>query len=138
MKRLLVVITLLSAACGSPTAPSPSSVAGTWTGNMQSSNWNAIAVSVVLAQSAASVSGTWANASNDWNGTITGTTDPTSFTGTFTISTPNASGVGPRCTGTASVSGPASSGGQTVRWTGAGFTGSCTGLPVSLVWNLQR
>jgi hypothetical protein len=25
-----------------------------------------------------------------------------------------------------------------LRWTSPGFTGSCSGLPVALTWNLQR
>jgi len=139
----LVAVLVLASACGSSTPtgptppPAPANIAGRWTGNLISSNYAAQAFSMQTSQSSASVSGTWVVSPNDWNGTITGTTDPSSFTGTITISAPNALGVGARCTGTASVSGPASSA-ATLRWTSPGFTGSCTGMPTGLVLNLQR
>ena len=126
------------AAPSPPTPPPPANVAGNWTGNLESSNYTASAVNVTLNQTGTNVTGTWAIAIRDWNGTITGTTDTSSFTGTFTFSGPNALGAGPRCTGTASVSGGASTSGPTVVWTSPGFTGSCTGMPVGLRWNLQR
>jgi hypothetical protein len=137
----VAVLALLSASCGgkspvAPTPPPPANVAGSWTGNLQSSNWASQAVNTLFNQSGSSVSGTWSASPNDWNGTLTGTTDAATFTGTFTISAPNALGAGPRCTGTASVNGSAS--GVTLRWTSPGFTGSCTGMPVGLTWNLQR
>ena len=136
--RLLAIVALaglLAASCGSPDSPGLAQVAGNWTGNMQSSNWAAATVNVVLSQSAGAVTGTWTSAALDWNGTISGTVTPTDFTGTFTISVPTL-GVGGRCTGNGTVSGAA--GGASVRWTGPGFTGSCSGLPVNLTWNLQH
>ncbi len=145
MKPLLILLltsSLLLTACGaksSPTAPAPpqpAQVAGTWSGILASSNFQALAVVVQLTQTGSNVTGSWATP-NDWNGTITGSVDTSSFAGTFTLSAPNALGVGQRCTGTASVSGPASNG-STLRWTSPGFTGSCTGEPLSLVWTIQR
>jgi len=138
----LAAVLLVGSACGgsTPTAPAqplPANIAGRWTGNVVSSNYAAQALSLQLDQSSASVSGTWVVSPNDWNGTITGTTDPSSFTGTMTISAPNALGIGARCTGTAILNGPASSA-ATLRWTSPGFTGSCTGMPTGLVLNLQR
>lgn len=142
-KWLLLGFVLSLTACGSTPAaptppPAPANVAGNWTGNLASSNWPTQATNMVLAQTGTSVSGTWSTPAGgaDWNGQVTGTVDPTSFTGTVTLSAPNALGVGPRCTGTASLSGPA--GGSTIRWTGAGFTGSCTGEPIALIFNFQR
>lgn len=144
MKRLLPVALFLSLfACGggstptAPTQPTLAQVAGNWTGNLQyvQSNGNqAVAVNMVLSQSSATVTGTWAAASVGWSGTIAGTVDTATFTGLFTLSAPSvAGGV---CTGTSSISGPA--GGLTLRFTGAGFTGSCTNEPITLVWNIQR
>lgn len=146
LPTVALILALLAPACGgddkspaAPTPPQPAQVSGNWTGNFESSNWTAMALRVNITQSGASVTGTWADTTGrDWNGTINGTTDPSSFTGTVTISAPNAAGVGQRCTGTASFSGPASSGTTTLRWTSPGFTGSCTGMPLSVVWNLQR
>lgn len=40
--------------------------------------------------------------------------------------------------GNASVSGAVSDSPQTLHWTSSGFTGSCSGMPANLVWNLQR
>lgn len=135
---LLFVVAASLAACGkNPNSPSNyAQIAGNWTGNLQSSNWNAAAVNVVLSQSNDAISGTWASGSFDWNGTITGTVSKTSFTGTFSLSAPRTGGG--RCSATAAVSGPASTTGNTVTWTGAGFTGDCTGLPVGVTFNLQR
>jgi hypothetical protein len=143
--RLVRFVTLFSllvaaSACGDdgPTpAPTPTiaQVSGVWTGNLASQNWATVAVNMTLSQSGSTVTGTWASPS-DWTGQISGTVDATSFTGTFTLSAPNALGVGPRCTGSSAVNGPA--GGVTIRWTGAGFTGSCTGMPIGLTWSLQR
>lgn len=144
MKPLILALALVVSACGSksPTAPppppppQPAQVAGLWTGNLESSNWNTVAVELQLTQAGTAVNGTWASSTVDWNGTITGTVTPDSFSGSFTMSAPNALNVGPRCTGNASVSGPA--GGNTFRWTGPGFTGSCTGMPTGFALNMQR
>jgi hypothetical protein len=141
--RPCCVLLLLSlAACGgsgTPTAPTPppiANIAGNWTGNLSSTNYQQVAINLSLAQSGSSVTGTWVSSIADWNGQITGTTDASSFTGQFTLSAPNALGAGPRCTGTASISG--SAGTTTLTWTGAGFTGSCNGEPVGLTFHLQR
>lgn len=137
---MAVMIVLGLTACGgNPNSPSNfAQIAGSWTGNLQSSNWNAAAINVFLSQSTDAVTGTWASSAFDWNGTLSGTVSKTSFTGTFTISAPNALGIGARCTGTASVSGAASSSGKTLAWTSPGFTGTCTGMPINLTWNIQR
>jgi hypothetical protein len=143
MKKLLLVIALLSAACGDkgPTAPSTPplpNLSGTWTGNLESSNWNAVSVQVQLSQTSDAVSGSW-TAPNDWNGTVSGTVSTSSFAGTVTLSAPNALGTGPRCTGTSSLTagnvGPASS---TLTITGSGFSGSCAGMPQNIRFVVQK
>lgn len=139
---LFGVLALLLASCGggnSPTpapTPQPAQIAGNWTGNLESSNFASVAVNVQFTQAGDAVNGTWASTGVDWNGTITGTTTPTNFSGSFSISAPG--NQGGRCTGTASVSGGASTSITTLAWTGPGFTGSCTGMPLNLRWNLQR
>lgn len=137
---LVFVLVLTVCACSkSPTSPSNfAQVGGGWTGTFTSSNWNPLVVDLVLTQAGGDVTGTWAILSADWNGTISASVSKTTFTGTFTISAPNASGVGPRCTGNASVSGPASTGANTMTLSSPGFTGSCTGLPLSVTLTLQR
>jgi hypothetical protein len=142
MRRLLfVVVALVVPACsGNPNSPGNATgnafaqVAGNWTGNLQSSNFPTIAITLQLSQTSGTVTGTWASAATDWNGTVSGTATATNFTSTFTISAPS-TGTG-RCDGTATVSGAA--GGATLTWTSPGFTGSCTGEPLNLTWSLQR
>ena len=142
MKQTLVGLALAAlVGCGgtsAPTAPTgpppPVNIAGNWTGNMASNNWPLQAVVMTLSQSGTSVNGTWTT-STGWDGQVTGTVDTSSFTGTFTLSAPNALGVGQRCTGTASISGSA---GATLHWSGAGFTGTCNGEPLNVTFTLQR
>lgn len=141
---LTLVVTLigsLAAACGSttPTTPTPlPNIAGAWTGTMESSNFDPRAVDVSFTQANGTVNGTWSHAAADWNGTISGTISGSTFSGTFTFSGPSFTGIGARCTGNASVSGPVGQNPSTLRWTSSGFTGSCSGEPANLVWNLQR
>lgn len=144
MRSVLLVVALLSIGCGGdsnpvgPTAAAPS-VEGLWTGNLESSNWPARAVNLQLTQAGGSVNGTWAASDgSDWNGTISGSVSGSSFSGNFTMSAPNATGVGVRCTGNGSVSGSVTPNATTLRWTSPGFTGSCNGQPLNVVWNLQR
>lgn len=140
MKRAWLALLLICSACGgNPNDPSHfAQIGGNWSGTLISSNWNAVAVFLALNQSTGTITGTWGAGSADWTGTITGTVSESNFSGTFTLSAPNALGVGPRCTGTAAVSGPASTSKNTVTWTSPGFTGSCTGEPINLTWTLQR
>jgi len=132
-----VFVCALVSACGSsPTAPENfAQIGGNWTGTFDSSNWNPIAVKVNLTQSAGSVTGTWAGPT-DWNGTVDGNVDKDNFTGTFTFSGPRSGGG--RCSATGSFSGPARTGASTLKWTSPGFSGDCTGLPLSVALNIQR
>lgn len=142
MKRLIVLLALLCAACGSdptpvaPTPPSPASVAGTWSGTLQGSQpiqgAFLIAAVMTLNQSGPTVTGTWST--GNANGTVSGTTTASSFTGTFTWNASTATGA--PCTGTLAVSG--SAGGNTVNWTSPLVTGNCSNLPNSLTLAMQR
>lgn len=140
MKRISVLLVCLGLVACSKSPSSPSNFAqigGSWQGTIASGNWQTFAIDLFLTQSAGTVTGTWGSAVADWNGQITGTVDKNSFSGTFTISTPQVGG-GTRCTGSASIGGSASTGATTLTWTGAGFTGSCTGLPVAVTFALRR
>jgi len=138
----LLAVALMFSACGSttPTNPTPvtPNIQGNWTGNLQSANYDPRAIDASFTQAGSSVNGNWTNQSSDWNGTISGTISGTTFSGTATISAPSFTGIGGRCTGNASVSGPVTPDTTTLRWTSSGFTGSCNGLPTGLVFNLQR
>lgn len=140
VSRLVLVCALVVVvACDNPNSPSNfAQISGNWSGTMESSNWTTVPVTLALSQASDAVNGTWATTdTSDWNGQITGTVTKTNFSGTFTISAPQVGG-GQRCTGTAAIAGAASSGATTLTWTGPGFTGNCTGLPVTLRWALRR
>ena len=147
---ILTGLTLSTTGCGEPTRVTPTSptssatsgpITGTWTGNIQSSNFDTTPVTVQVAQSGTAVVGTWTAAAG-WLGTISGViststsgaVSTSTFTGTFTISLPNPAGA-PRCTGAATVIGAV--GGTTMTWTSPGFSGSCPGEPTTLTFNLS-
>jgi hypothetical protein len=140
MRRLLAVaVVAFSVACGddSPTRPENPNLSGTWTGNLES-NLTPFSVQMTLSQTGETVSGNWTSPI-DWNGTITGTVGTNSFTGSATLSAPNALGVGPRCTGTTSItSGSIGVVTTTLSLSGSGFTGSCTGMPQNVRFVLQK
>ncbi|MDA1185492.1 MAG: hypothetical protein O2930_12715 [Acidobacteria bacterium] len=141
---LLLAAALVVTACGgdsSPTAPSqttPANLAGSWTGWMETSNFGRVIGDAELSQSGSTVTGTWRAASATglgWTGTFSGTATATSFSGTTTISMANPNGDGSTCTGTSAISGTATG---TIRWTGAGFTGDCSGMPANLEFEYNR
>lgn len=140
MRKIALLTTLLlTVACGSdPVAPTPqpASVAGNWSGTLQGTQPQTgtflIAAAMVLSQSGSSVSGTWSV--QGANGTVTGTTTPSDFTGTFTWNAVTTSGTA--CTGTWAVSGNAA--GATINWTSPLVTGNCTNLPNTLTLAMQR
>lgn len=135
MRRALLMLGIcLFAACSSspsaPSTPPPASVAGNWSGTWQATQTTGgpylIAYVMNLNQSGSTVSGTWSTAQA--NGTVSGATTSTSFSGTLTW---NGSSVGgTACTGSLAVSG--SAGGQTVTWTSPAVTGNCGNLPTSI------
>lgn len=137
MKRLALLLCCLSAcACGSeaPTAPSIINIAGLWTGTLASSNLTAKAVAFQIDQSGTAVTGTWTGTS--WDGVLIGQVAGSVFTGTVSMSAPNALGTPGACTGSASITGPIAD--RSLRWTGPGFSGNCTGIPLNIVVTLQR
>lgn len=146
-KLTLVLFVVLFSNCGgsasttvapsAPTPPPPANIAGNWSGTMEASNYQPLAVSMVLSQSGSTVTGTWSaiTGTSRIAGNVTGTTDSYSFTGTLSFSINQTAG----CSG--SFSGGASSGASTLTWSGAGFTGNCgltAGNPTSPRFVLQR
>jgi hypothetical protein len=99
--RALVLLSLLSAACGStstPTAPSTPSMqaqslnaSGTWTGTYASAQVGYGKATLSLAQSGTAISGTWSTTpdpgggSGVGGGTITGVNPLTGNSGVFTL-----------------------------------------------------
>jgi hypothetical protein len=69
-----------------------------------------------LNQSGSTVTGTWQV--EGLNGSVSGSADSSSFTGSFTLN------VG-LCTETAAFSGPANSGTATLNWSSVGMVGNC-------------
>jgi hypothetical protein len=136
--------TLLNLACsgGSSSSPSPSppgpppappaSVAGTWTGTLESSNLAPRTISLDVVQGGNCVDGAWTTSPPEWDGAISGFAGSASFSGSMSIERP-----ADKCNGIASVSGEV--GADTLRWTSTGFTGTCSGgLPQSVVVTLTR
>jgi hypothetical protein len=121
----VVLLLILASACGnsSPSAPSPATVAGNWSGMYQGVQLGLPlhdAIVMNLTQAGSSVNGTWTitnpQASNGYSaagGTVSGTTTANSFSGTLTINGTTNSGAA--CSGTFAVSGNA--GGTTMTWT---------------------
>ena len=143
MKRLIVLVALLAAGCGSdtpaaPTPPPPASVAGTWSGTIQytqSSTGTSLhvqAIALSLTQAGSAVNGTYA--AESFNGTVSGTTTPSSFSGSMTFNATTLGGT--PCTGTLAVSGGA--GGNTMTWTSPAVTASCTNTPVGITIVIQH
>ncbi len=143
---LLLILSVAVAACSkSPTGPSGTSgtagpqvdIAGTWTGTFASSNNFTEQISMDLRQSSSNVTGTWRGDEVAWTGNVTGTVSGSTFSGQMTF---NGTAFNETvCTGTANVSGPASSGALT--WTsGTGVVGgSCPApLPVGITLTLSR
>jgi hypothetical protein len=113
-------------------------IQGSWSGTFES-NYSPEAVFVDLTQvgsgNTATVTGTWAMSSGvRARGTISGTVDPSTFTGIITYNYTN----GPTCQ--ASFSGSATT--SNLNWSSPGFTGNCglssPGNPVNGRFVLQR
>ena len=148
MKTLSLVAIAVAVACmagcasGTPPAASgpPANVAGSWTGTIAfttSAGQASQAVTMTLAQSGTSISGTWQapGGTIPKNGTVGGTTTASSFAGTFTITISNLT-TGTSCSGTLAVSGPA--GGNTMTWTSPGVVGTCSDAPNNVTFTLVR
>lgn len=87
MKRLLLIGVLFVSACGGgPSGPSTTSVAGTWTGTVNDSLAGVVSASMTLAQSGATVSGTWAVSGN--SGSLAGSMSGSSLSAVLSPSNP--------------------------------------------------
>jgi len=122
---------------GSVSGGTPVSIAGNWSGTFASSNNPTEQITMTLTQSAANVTGTWQSTSVMWDGQVSGTAGATSFTGKLTFSGTAADGT--VCTGTADVTGSAST--TTMSWTSTNGVvgGSCPApLPSGIKIDVQR
>lgn len=141
MRRMFLGVTLVLAACGShatPTQPTPqpANIAGNWSGTFDYSNNGGRqaprAILVNLTQAGSTVTGTYAT--DAFDGTVSGTTSPTSFTGTLTFNAVTVNGAA--CTGTMAVSGGAGS--ATMAWTSPAVTANCGNTPTAITITVQR
>jgi hypothetical protein len=126
-RSILAVVALaaLTSACGStptgpttitpPPPPPVANVAGNWSGTWED-RYGVSAFRMNLNQSGSTVTGTWEV--EGLTGSISGSADSSSFTGSFTLN------VG-LCTETAAFSGPASAGMVTLNWSSVGLVGNC-------------
>ena len=125
-------------------APFFANVAGTWSGTMQylqvqaSTGTNAQSVqnfTMTLTQSGASVSGTWtATNGTTRTGTVSGTTNQTSFSGSFTYNSTSTTGT--PCTGTLAVTGTV--GLNTITWTSPLVNENCNDAPTNITFGATR
>jgi hypothetical protein len=119
----IVALPLISCSSSTTTTPTPTypSVAGTWSGTLQTASRGTVNITLTLVQQQSVITGTWTSPS-DWTGNVTGAvTTQGSFTGVLTISSPNADGS--RCTGTGTFGGAFT----TSRFSASspGFSGGC-------------
>jgi hypothetical protein len=119
----------------SPPPAAPANVAGNWTGTLESSGFAPRSITILAFQGGTCVDGAWRTEPPEWSGAISGFADVSSFSGSVSFERP-ADGPG-KCAGIATFSGEV--GTETIRWTSAGFTGSCAGgLPQSVTITLRR
>ena len=137
MRLVLIVCAAVGLAACSAGSTAPSSVsagttlslAGTWSGTLASSNNDTEPITIVVTQSGSDVRGTWQGMSVSWTGNVTGSVDASTFDGQFTFSGTAANGT--VCTGTAAVTGPATSSSMTLT-SAAGVVGAACPAPLPL------
>jgi hypothetical protein len=117
-----------------PTTPTALQIGGTWSGSLESSNYQPQTVGMVLTQNGVTISGTWSSPALVWAGAVTGSLSGDVFTGSLTLVTPGATGG--NCTGNATATGTASA--TTLVLTSTGFTSPCGGMPASVRINLRK
>jgi hypothetical protein len=134
-KLLLLIVCVVASACSSATAPSEEgtslgsslNISGSWAGVFTSSNNPSETITMQLTQASGSITGTWRGTEISWSGQVTGSLSSGAFNGQMTFT-----GIaldGTTCTGTATVSGSASS--TALSWTSrAGVVGGACGAPL--------
>jgi hypothetical protein len=134
-KLLILAFCAVAAGCSSATEPSSEgsslgsslNIAGAWTGVLTSSNNPSETITMQLAQTSGNITGTWQGTEIAWSGQVSGSLSSGSFNGQMTFT-----GIaldGRTCTGTATVSGSASS--STLTWTSSvGVVGAPCGAPL--------
>lgn len=140
----LLTALVVAAACGdnpvapTPPPPSPANIAGGWTGTIQGQQGTTpfvVAFVMDLTQAGDNVNGTYSTSGGTtFNGTVSGATTPSTFSGSFTFNARTVSGA--PCTGTFSASGNA--GGTTMSWTSPGVSATCSNTPTGITIAVQR
>ena len=111
-------------------------LAGTWVGTIESSNFAARSITLVVVQSTNCVDGAWRSDDGQWLGALSGVATGDTYVGQISFVR---SEDRERCEGLADVDGPIT--GASLRLTGAGFTvrGTCErALPQGLVISLRK
>ena len=104
---------------------------------MESANFPAHAVTLVVVQNDSCVDGQWTDATSGWKGAISGFASAHSFSGQ--ISFERSADGGGKCQAAGTISGPAD--GSTIHWTAGPLSaaGNCVGdLPQSLVLSVRH
>jgi|SRR3954464_3127808 hypothetical protein len=138
---LVFVVASLSACAGGPAAPTDAgtamNVAGTWNGTIASSNNATMQLGMALSQSGSDVTGTWQSTTVSWSGEVSGSVSGSTFAGVFKFS--GTAGDGTVCTGTATVTGPATASTMTLTSANGVVGGPCPApLPTGVTIAVQR
>jgi hypothetical protein len=143
MTTFAFALALLATACGkdtpvAPTPPPPANIAGGWTGTFQGTQGGTpftVAFLMDLTQAGDNVNGTYSTSGGStFNGTVSGATTPSTFSGSFTFNARTTTGAA--CTGTFVASGNA--GGTTMNWTSPAISATCSNTPVGMTIAVQR
>src|SRR5262245_1921137 len=134
-------------ACGSsnasPVAPSVPTMAGDWSGAMAYTQLSSTgtstpisqAVSLSLTQAGPFLSGTWTTTQGQVrSGTVGGSLNNNTFTGSFTYSTLNANNT--MCAGTLAVSGTVN--GTSLVWTSPVVNENCSNAPTNITFTAVK
>jgi hypothetical protein len=137
----LLLACVLVSGCGSsdPVAPTPqpAQIAGNWSGTLTYSTAQGgsqqftIAFLMNLTQAGSNVNGSYSTPG--FNGTLTGSTTPSQFSGTLTFNSSATNGG--TCQGTFAVSGTAVP--PTMTWTSPGVTSNCSNTPFNITIAVQ-
>jgi len=138
---VLAGVTCSNSTSAPPTAPTPpANLAATWTGTIAFSTSTGPTTqpfSMTLNQSSGTVSGVWQASGGNFEerGGVSGTTTPTTFSGTLAMTLTTVS-TGVQCNTSAPVQGPV--GGSTMTWTSTGFVGGCADPPTKITISVTR
>ena len=135
MRYLAIVFAVVGAAAcsdSSPTMPTPTNIAGNWSGTFETQNQGTHPFQMAVTQADQAVNGSWST-DNGWEGNLSGTIAQSSISGSMSITIPTLTGA---CTGEAALSGTVFT--DTVNWSLGPFSGNCGSYPESVQIAAQR